>query len=72
MAELNIREKVGKVEAGMDKNLERLDEDLAIMEKHAGELAEVEVDIQESMRRWDREYKDACLHSVPKPRKHLR
>lgn len=60
------------VERGLDRNLKRVDEDLDIMERHADELDRVEGDIQESMRKWDREYKDACLHSVPKPRKHLR
>ncbi len=58
--------------ANMDQNLERLDVDLEIMEKHAADLARAEQNIQEEMRKWDREYKDAKFHSVPKPRKHLR
>ncbi len=42
------------------------------MEKHAAEIADVESTIQEDMRRWDREYKDSRLHSIPRPRKHAR
>lgn len=72
MAELNVRERTRKVEPGLDSNLERLDEDLDIMERHASELAAAEEGIQEAMRKWDREYKDERLHSIPKPRKHLR
>lgn len=72
MAELKTRESVEKVESGLDRNLERLDEDLDIMERHASEMAVVEGGIQESMRKWDREHKDASLHSIPKPRKHIR
>lgn len=72
MAELDTRERGRKVESELDKNLERLDEDLKIMERHAAEMADVEDTIQEAMRKWDREHKDASLHSVPKPRKHLR
>jgi len=72
MAELNTRERVKKVESGLDRSLERLDEDLEIMERHAAEMRVVEDTIQESMRKWDREHKDASLHSIPKPRKHIR
>jgi hypothetical protein len=72
MAELNTREKMKKGESGLDKNLERLDEELEIMERHAAEMVEVEDTIQEEMRKRDREHKDASLHSIPKPRKHLR
>ena len=71
MAELN-RTLEANAEPGFNKNLERLDQDLSIMDRHAGELARAEDDIQESMRRWDREYKDERLHSVPRPRKHIR
>jgi len=42
------------------------------MERHAEELEQVEGDIQEAMRKWDREFKNDSLHSVPKPRKHMR
>ncbi len=72
MAELNIQEKERRIEAERGRNLDRLDEDLSIMERHAAELAEAEAGINEEMRRRDREYKDACLHSTPKPKKHLR
>jgi len=71
MAEMN-RTPGKNVEVGLDQKLEQLDEDLSIMDRHATEMARVENDIQESMRRWDREYKDERLHSVPRPRKHLR
>jgi hypothetical protein len=61
-------------EAGtnVDLNIDRLDQALDIMERHAGEMAETEDAINESMRRWDREYKNDRFHSVPKPRKHIR
>jgi hypothetical protein len=54
------------------RGLQRVDEDLDIMERHAEDLAMVESDIQLSMRKWDREYKDARLHSVPRGMKHMR
>lgn len=57
---------------GVDENLERLDEDLNIMERHAERLARTEDEVKEAMRRRDREYKDERFHSVPKPRKHIR
>ncbi len=57
---------------GPDRTIDHLDESLDIMERHAGEMAEVEEGIQEEMRKRDREYKDARLHSIPKPRKHQR
>lgn len=72
MAEMNTQERVQKVAQDIDRNLEHLDEDLAIMERHAGAMEQVEDDIQEWMRKWDREHKDGSLHSTPKPRKHLR
>jgi len=72
MAELNHRELTKVAGSGLGRNLERLDRDLDIMERHAGELADIEDDVQDAMKRWDREYKDARLHSVPKPKKHIR
>lgn len=66
MAELDKRE------AAENVSIERLDQALDIMERHAGEVAETEDAINESMRRWDREYKNDRFHSVPKPRKHVR
>ena len=59
-------------EGSLEKNLEHIDEALEIMESHPDALAEAEDDVQEEMRRRDREYKDARLHSTPKPRKHVR
>jgi hypothetical protein len=70
MADQERRE--GKRNAGLHDNLERVDEDLNIMERHAERVARTEDEIKEAMRRWDREFKDERLHSVPKPRKHLR
>ena len=52
--------------------LDRLEESLKIMDQHASELAAAESDIRESLRKRDREYKDEHLHSVPRPRKHMR
>jgi hypothetical protein len=72
MAELNTQERMKKVESDLDRNLEHLDEELEIMERHAAEMAEGEDAVQEAMRKRDRELKDANLHSIPKPRKHLR
>jgi len=54
------------------ENIERLDEDLNIMERHAGQLAESEDEVNEAIRRRDRDYKNERFHSVPKPRKHVR
>lgn len=52
--------------------LETLNTDLEIMEKHSLAVRRAEENEIEEMRRWDREHKDASLHSVPKPRKHMR
>ena len=60
------------MEGNLETNLEHIDVDLEIMERHPAELAAAEVDVQQDMRRRDREYKDARLHSIPKPRKHVR
>jgi hypothetical protein len=72
MAEMERRAEERNVEAGLDRNLKRVDEDLDIMERHAEELDRAEGGIQEAMRKWDREFKNSSLHSVPKPRKHMR
>jgi hypothetical protein len=61
-----------EMKAGLDANLNRVDADLEIMDAHAAEMAEVESVIQESMKKWDREYKDSHFHSVPKGKKHQR
>lgn len=55
----------------LEGNLQRVDEDLDIMDRHAAELAQVEGAVQLSMRRHEREYKDTHFHSVPAPRKHM-
>ncbi len=72
MAEIYREGDAMSMKPSFDKNLERIDEDLNIMEKHAAELADAEDSIQESMKKRDREYKDARLHSTPRPRKHMR
>lgn len=59
-------------ESRLDLNRQHIDDALEIMETHPSELATAEDDVQEEMRRRDREYKDARLHSTPKPRKHVR
>lgn len=56
----------------VNQKLERLDADLEIMERHEATLEAAEEGIQEELRRRDREVKDSHLHSVPRPRKHLR
>jgi len=61
-----------EMKSGLDDNLSRVDADLEILEAHAAEVAEVEQGIQESMKKWDREYKDSHFHSVPKGKKHQR
>lgn len=60
------------LETELKRGLQRVDEDLDIMERHAEDLAMVESGIQLSMRKWDREYKDAHLHSGPRGIKHMR
>ncbi len=72
MTERNTMAEKEVVEPGLDKNLERLDADLDIMERHSSELANAESDEKDAMRRWDREHKDDHLHSIPRPRKHQR
>ena len=73
MTKLNNRDiERTSLEVELQKGLQRVDEDLDIMERHAADLAMVEFGIQSSMRKWDREYKDARLHSVPRGMKHLR
>ncbi len=73
MTKLNNRDiERASLETELKRGLQRTDEDLSIMERHAAELAMVEYGIQLDMRKWDREYKDARLHSVPRAMKHLR
>jgi len=59
-------------EGKLEESLQRIDDALEIMERHPGELASAEDGVKDDLRRRDREYKDAHLHSIPKPRKHLR
>lgn len=60
------------LEAEVSQKLEQLDADLEIMERHEATMQAAEEVIQEDARRRDREVKDSHLHSVPRPRKHLR
>lgn len=60
------------LDAEVNQKLEQLDADLEIMERHESALQAAEEGIQEDLRRRDREVKDAHLHSVPRPRKHVR
>jgi len=59
-------------EAEIMRRMMCLDEDLEIMDRHAADLAGVEEEEMDSMRRWDREHKNARLHSVPRHLKHVR
>lgn len=72
MADLDKRENVTAAGTEFHGRIERLDQSLDIMERHADDLARTEEDINESLRKWDREFKNDRLHSVPKPRKHTR
>jgi hypothetical protein len=72
MAEMDVREQQKTTVGEFDQQVDRLDKDLEIMEKHAQVLVQEETEVQDSMRKWDREYKDARLHSIPRPRKHTR
>jgi len=56
----------------LQTDMERIDDSLDVMDRHAAELSQAEVEVQDAMRKWDREYKDTHFHSVPRPRKHLR
>ena len=67
-----ISQDIRKPDANLNEEVSRLDEELAIMERHSEQMASTEEDILEDMRKRDREHKDAHLHSVPKSRKHVR
>lgn len=58
--------------ADLEQSLVRGEKDLDILDVHAAELSAVEHDIQQDMKRKDREYKDTHFHSIPKPTKHTR
>lgn len=51
-------------------NLDRIDRDLDIMDRHAAELDSVEQQMTEAQRRREREFMDSHLHSVPRAQKH--
>ena len=72
MVDREMRGTEENVDTRMDQRLDHLDKDLDIMDRHAAEMTEVEESIQGDMKKWDREYKDARFHSVPRPRKHVR
>lgn len=56
----------------LEQKVTRIDESLEVMERHAEECQDVELGIQEAMKKRDREYKDEHLHSIPRARKHSR
>lgn len=56
----------------LEQKVTRIDESLEVMERHAEECQDVELGVQEAMKKRDREYKDEHLHSVPRARKHSR
>jgi len=62
----------GAVAAELKQSLVRGEKDLDILDVHAAELTAVENEIQQDMKRKDREYKDSHFHSIPKPTKHTR
>ncbi len=70
MSESRDRSEIEGTDPRLGDRLERVEQDLDIMERHSSELAESEEDIQSYMKRLDREYKNSHLHSIPKPRKH--
>lgn len=72
MVDREMRGTEENVDTRMDQRLDHLDKDMDIMDRHAEEMSAVEASIQGEMKKWDREYKDARFHSVPKPRKHVR
>jgi len=57
---------------GLKQRSDNIDKTIDIMDRHAAEMSEVEANVLEDMRKWDREYKDERLHSVPRARKHMR
>ncbi len=61
-----------RIDAEIAQRMDRLDEDLEIMDRHAADVADVEEQETDSMRRWDREHKNERLHSVPRHLKHVR
>lgn len=72
MTERNTPLENQKKAPGLDKNLERLDAELDVMERHSSELDDMEEEEREALKKRDREYKNEHLHSIPRPRKHVR
>lgn len=72
MAEMEVREEEKATTSEFGEQVERLDRDLEIMERHAQVLVLEEDEVKDSMRKWDREHKDSHLHSIPRPKKHTR
>ncbi len=58
--------------ARLKDRIAAIDESIDIMERHAASMSIAEAELIEQMRRWDREFKDEHLHSVPRSRKHVR
>lgn len=61
-----------RVDTEIVQRVDRLNEDLEIMDRHAADVADVEEQEADSLRRWDREHKNERLHSVPRHLKHVR
>lgn len=59
-------------ETDLRQELSRIDQSLAIMERHSAALNTAEMTVQDEMRRWDREFKNQHLHSINRSRKHKR
>jgi len=56
----------------LEEKVSRIDQSLDVMNRHERECQDVELAVQDAMKKWDREYKDEHLHSVPRARKHSR
>lgn len=61
----------GRVEM-MEVRIEAIEEGLDIMDRYPLRMQQMEETIIEDFVRRDREYKNAHLHSIPRPRKHRR
>lgn len=56
----------------MEGRIEAIEGDLDIMDRYPLRMQQMEDSIVDDFSRRDREYKDAHLHSIPRPRKHSR
>ncbi|PLX93497.1 MAG: hypothetical protein C0621_07390 [Desulfuromonas sp.] len=52
--------------------INRLEADLLIMERFSEALNTIDEEVCDAVKRREREYKDAHLHSTPRPVKHRR